>query len=163
MRNPDGTPFTLSIVHPKEPLGVVVVPWMKTRGALLLGVTEQWREALNKRTIEFPRGSAKGITEEEAVREFTEESAISRENIKSVYQMGTIYPDTGLLATTVGVFSLYLEAVVREHRFNNPNENDLVFSFENYHVVKREIKQSGCAMSIAALGFLEDTNIPKMY
>lgn len=156
LRNPDGTEFTLDVVHTTTQKGAVVIPVLNERGTKTLFYVEQNRSAIGRRTAEFPRGTTTDLDRGEAMRELLEETGFSPDQVLSVALVGSIFPDTGLLSTEVSVFTAILAPSARGHEFSNGLENDLVLRHGSYHSVIKTVQESGCGISLAALAIAED-------
>lgn len=157
LQNPDGTEFTLNLVTPGTGYGAIIMPIARFRGMPYVGLVQQWRETLQNKVYELPRGGTDDLSEKEAIREVAEETGYTPDNLRYV---GMIAPDTGLLTTKVGVWIASYPHEVLTQDFSNPNENDLKLIWSSapqaYGMLARQ--PVTCAMSLAAWTLVERTS-----
>jgi len=106
----DGSSYKITCVETATETGAIVILHTTLRGSRYLGVVRQNRPVVDLiDSMEFVRGSTNDLSAEEALREVTEETGIiaSPEDLRPI---GSLRPDTGLLTTTVGVWTLYVPA-----------------------------------------------------
>lgn len=99
----DGTTYDHTRVRVGTGYGALVIPLIRHRGMVYVGMVNQHRPVLGEQTWEFVRGGTGNHSQEEANRELREETGLVVEDDK-LRQLGVIRPDTGLLDTQVGVW-----------------------------------------------------------
>lgn len=114
----EGKPYRHARVTPRSRYGGIAIPFVARLDGLWLGLFRQFRPAIVRETLEFPRGTTSDLTSSEATREVLEETGMSPAG--NPLRLGTLFPDTGLLATEVSVWAVRVdeESVARsaEHR-----------------------------------------------
>lgn len=155
---PNGHSYEMSVVTPGTGVGSIIVPLARHRGMVYVGLVEQWRETLQQRTIELPRGGTSDLSQEEALREANEEIGTEIDSLRFV---GTISPDTGLLTTKVAVWIGAYPREVLDKKITRPNENDMVLRWEPAAVADGLLMRQPvvCSMSVAALHLVARTGI----
>ena len=87
-------------------LGSIIVPFTQFRGLAHIGMVAQPRPAISlPSSLEFPRGRTIDLESGEAVRELAEETGLDVFP-DGMRLLGVLHPDTGVLATTVAVWSV---------------------------------------------------------
>lgn len=99
----DGTAYDHTRVKVGTGYGAIIIPMIRHRGLVYVGLVHQYRPVVGDDTWEFVRGGTGNHSQEEANRELREETGLSVENT-SLRQLGVIRPDTGLMDTQVGVW-----------------------------------------------------------
>lgn len=156
--NPDQSTYDLHIVTPTTGKGVIVVPVIKIKDMVNIVLVDQWREAIERRTIELPRGTAADFTEQEALKELKEETNLTS---SAIFPIGMVHPDTGLLTTQVQVYLARIDVpeVLDNYTFTNKYENDIKVVIYPLAKAERKLEESGCALSIAALSIAKQENL----
>lgn len=103
----EGKPYRHARVTPRSRYGGVAIPFMVRLDVLWLGLVRQFRPAIGRETLEFPRGITNDLTSSEAAREMLEETGMSPSG--NPLRLGTLFPDTGLLATEVSVWAVRVD------------------------------------------------------
>jgi 8-oxo-dGTP pyrophosphatase MutT (NUDIX family) len=98
---PNGSPGSYSVITSGTGMGVIAIPFANFHGQPYLGMVRQYRYPVKEFTLEFPRGGSKDLSLSEAARELAEETGLT---VASARQLGTIWPDTGILSTEVAVW-----------------------------------------------------------
>lgn len=98
---PNGAVGQYSTVVSGIGLGVIAVPFVNFRGIPYLGLVRQYRYPIGYYTLEFPRGSSRDLSVDEAARELVEETGLV---CTSAIRLGTLRPDTGILTTEVAIW-----------------------------------------------------------
>lgn len=156
LHNSDKSVFPLEVVHTSTRHGTVIIPVMVEQGMGNLMLVEQNRPAVNRRSVEFPRGSTTNLSAEEATRELLEETGVANDQILNLFSVGTLHPDTGLLSTKVQVYIALLDNNALTHEFQNPDENNLKTRIVPMDEARRLLARSGCAISLAAYALAEE-------
>lgn len=99
-----GDPYQHTRVTSRSRYGGISIPFVARLDGLHIGLVRQFRPAIGRETLEFPRGSTDDLTSAEAAREMLEETGMSAAG--AALRLGTIFPDTGLLATEVSVWAV---------------------------------------------------------
>lgn len=114
----EGKPYRHARVTPRSRYGGIAVPFVARLDGLWLGLVRQFRPAIGREMLEFPRGGTSDLTSSEAAREMLEETGMSPAG--DLLRLGTLFPDTGLLTTEVSVWAVRVdeESVARsaEHQ-----------------------------------------------
>lgn len=110
------------LVGGKSQAGSVAIVENGQRQVLLLRL---FRYGVNGWQWELPRGGAEGHETyvDVALRELHEETGISKDAVKEVKLLGTIQPDSSLIASEVGVVWIRLS---REHRIDHQRGEAIV-------------------------------------
>lgn len=155
---PNGHSYEMTVATPGTGVGSIIVPLARHRGLVYVGLVDQWREPLQQRTIELPRGGTADLSQEEALREANEEVGTEIDSLRFV---GMIAPDTGLLTTKVAVWIGAYPKEVLQKKVSRPNENDMVLRWEPAAVADGLLMRQPvvCAMSMAALHMVARTGI----
>ena len=106
---PNGVEGTYNVVTMGEAKGALIVPIAFRRGIPYFGLVNQYRYPVKSESVEFPRGGAAKINPEGAEVEIYEELGQPSKRLDLV---GTLRPDTGILATEVGVWIALMDASV---------------------------------------------------
>lgn len=148
---PNGQSGAYSRVNPGT-FGGVVIPRRVVRGIAEFGLVQQHRFAIDRVTYEFPRGGTRDLGAGEALRELIEETGIFAEASAAI-SLGTIHADTGLLATTIGVWLLSVQQHVAGHvEAETGARTRWVSRGELAHLVASDALT--CGISLAALSKL---------
>lgn len=110
----DGTQGKYARVTMKPGMGGVVIPRYVFRGIPYFGVVKQYRYAIERETIEFPRGGTADGTPVEALRELSEETGA--QSLKTD-KIGTIFADTGILTNEITVWLGGIDLKSVDHSF----------------------------------------------
>jgi ADP-ribose pyrophosphatase len=90
--------------------GVVVVPIYKDK----IGLIKQYRYPVDKFLIEVPRGFSESYDlVENVIRELKEETGIVIEKDR-IIDLGTVYPNSGLLSSEINLFAVKLKSKSNE-------------------------------------------------
>ena len=112
VRFPNGVEGEYSVISNGEKKGAVIIPMTARRGIGYFGIVRQYRYPVQDFTLEFPRGGAPDLEEGGAQIEIREELG---QEAKRLVRIGTIYPDTGILSTEVGVWLAILDSSVLDN------------------------------------------------
>lgn len=150
---PNGAPGSYSVITSGTGLGVLAIPFANFHGQPYLGLVRQYRYPVNDFTLEFPRGGSKDLGLSEAARELAEETGLT---VASATQLGTIWPDTGLLSTQVAVWKTSHDS----HGFKPGHVEDETGARVHWYTHGEIIGlmrrgKIRCGMTLAALALIE--------
>lgn len=101
VRFPDGALGSYTTITVGAGVGVIAVPTVEQDGQRHWGLVRQYRYPTGEYSLEFPRGSSKDLSANEAARELVEETGLS---VGTATRLGEVRPDTGILTTRVAVW-----------------------------------------------------------
>ncbi|MEO3931436.1 NUDIX hydrolase [Micrococcaceae bacterium Sec7.4] len=150
---PNGDPGSYSVITSGTGMGVIVIPFANIHGQPHLGLVKQYRYPVKEFTLEFPRGGSKDLSLSEAARELVEETGLV---VGSATQLGTIWPDTGILNTEVAVWktSHDVQGLKLSHVEGETGGSFHWYSHGEIIGLMRQ-GQIRCGMTLAALALIE--------
>lgn len=152
---PNGDPGSYSVITSGTGMGVITIPVASFHGQPYLGMVKQYRYPVKEFTLEFPRGGSKDLSLSEAARELVEETGLSA---SSATQLGSIWPDTGILSTEVAVWKTTHDTKgLRPGHVEDETGARVLWHTHGEIIGLMRRGQIRCGMTLAALALIEGT------
>ena len=161
VRFPDQTEGRHAKVTSGTGFGGITVPRYVFRGTAYYGLVIQHRFAVDQETFEFPRGTTSDLGDTEALRELFEETGVDAGD-RRASRIGSIFPDTGLLTTEVGVWVVTVPVQHPSEFTEAETGAKHIWVHEGYLAGFIGSGRIKCAMTIAAWGILVARGMDKL-